>query len=288
MRSVILFVILVFFISACQKVENESELLINSGRKKIETLDYKGASEDFKKASEFEPKSANVFYYIGLAYYKIEEYYVAQTAFQTAVELDPNYSDAIVYFAKATKKYGTADDKWLIEMYNKAIDKDKNCASAYYERAMLEDIGAKQDFDTSIQCFGIMIQKEKDNAELYVKRSMSKSGLKDFNGAIKDCDIAIKINPHFTEAYLQRGSMKFYNRDFKEAEEDFSKVLSDYENAKLLNHEYGASCLNRGVVRIFIENKTGALEDLIKASKYGDLASRTYAYKLIRENKLVE
>ena len=49
---------------------------------------------------------------------------------------------------------------------------------------------------------------EPNNAGAYNNRGISKSNLKDYNGAISDFNKAIELDPDYASAYNNRGSTK--------------------------------------------------------------------------------
>jgi len=76
----------------------------------------------------------------------------------------------------------------------------------------------------------------------------------DLDGAIKDCDAAIRIRPHFASAYLMRGIAKF-------EKEDYAGALKDYDLCIRLDGKIAQAYVNRGIVKHKLEDVKGAIND---------------------------
>jgi tetratricopeptide (TPR) repeat protein len=98
----------------------------------------------------------------------------------------------------------------------------------------------------------------KNNPESYYKNGNAKYQLKDYNGAVKDLDRAIELNPKFTEAYHTRAMC------YGELEK-FDKALADFDNVIELNPGFKNAYLNRAYyVKVYKGDYAGAIEDYNK------------------------
>ncbi len=61
------------------------------------------------------------------------------------------------------------------------------------------------DYFGAIECFDALIQNDSLNSEAFLKRGFSKGGLKDYKGAITDCNHSLIINPNDGRAYICKG-----------------------------------------------------------------------------------
>ena len=130
------------------------------------------------------------------------------------------------------------------------------------------------------------------NAEYYYKQGIEKSDLKDYQGAIKNFNKAIRINPNYAEAYLKRGNSHYLltNKqsaieDYKQAikinpnyaeaynnwgdvcyeQGDYQIAIEDYNRAIEINPNYANAYFKRGIVRIYLGDYQGAVEDYSQA-----------------------
>jgi tetratricopeptide (TPR) repeat protein len=94
---------------------------------------------------------------------------------------------------------------------------------------------------------------------MYNNRAMAKNELKDFQGALADCNLAIKLNNKFLEAYINRSNSKIGLNDFQGAIDDCNKVI-------LIDSSYSAAYNNRGsIYRNNLNDYKSAIKDFTKA-----------------------
>ena len=92
-------------------------------------------------------------------------------------------------------------------------------------------------------------------AYAYVKLGNAKKRLdSDYKGAIKAYNTAIRLNPDFARAYLQRGLVKSELRDYKRA-------IIDYNVAIQLGRGYSDVFSNRGAAKNELGDHKDAMED---------------------------
>jgi len=85
-------------------------------------------------------------------------------------------------------------------------------------------------FDEALIDFNLAIEKDKKGSikhKIYFERAQLKRRyLKDFNGALRDYNSSIKLNPNYTRAYVFRGLIYKRNfRDFEAAEKNYRKSI---------------------------------------------------------------
>lgn len=97
-----------------------------------------------------------------------------------------------------------------------------------------------------------------DSATAYYEKGTEKFYSKDYKGAIKDYSRAIEINPNYIAAYTNRGISKAESGDYKGAIMDYNKVISlDPDDAFVYCY--------RGVVRAKLGDMEGAVADFDKS-----------------------
>ncbi len=102
-----------------QKSKTVDELL-KSGDKKITARKYKEALEDFNKAVELDPYSADIYNYRGMTKYFLEDYKGALADFDKTIELQPDYAEA--YNLRGVVKGELNDEKGACEDWEKAFE----------------------------------------------------------------------------------------------------------------------------------------------------------------------
>ena len=148
--------------------------------------DYGKAMSDAETALRLDPRHAEARYALGEVYAAREDFDVAIEHYQKALQLDPQ--DADTYNAIGTAKSRTGDTTAAIEAYSKAIELNPKVA-------------------------------------LYpVNRSGVYFDLGDFEGVIRDCDLAIAIDRNEYLAYLMRGrALQRLGRE-EEAQKDLNEA----------------------------------------------------------------
>jgi len=102
-----------------QKTKNVDELL-KSGDKKLTARKYKEALEDFNKAVELDPYSADIYNYRGMTKYFLEDYQGALADFNKTIELQPDYAEA--YNLRGVVKGELNDNKGACEDWEKSFE----------------------------------------------------------------------------------------------------------------------------------------------------------------------
>ena len=112
----------------------------------------------------------------------------------------------------------------------------------------------------------------KPSYSLYYSRGLLKAeNLNDFEGALSDLNIAIRMDPLKDNAYIVRGNVKSSLDDYKGSISDFTKAININENNSL-------GFYNRGAVKAkYFKNRKSACLDFGKAAELGYApAKRTF------------
>lgn len=79
------------------------------------------------------------------------------------------------------------------------------------------DLIFKGQFEKSIKLYDEIIELNPAEHELYLRRALSKSQIKDYEGAITDSDIAISLNRNNATLWESRGTIKILSNDYEGA-----------------------------------------------------------------------
>lgn len=121
------------------------------------------------------------------------------------------------------------------------------------------------EFNTNRDFFGKLIPEENKDAKVYFKNAFIKIKAKDYEGAIKDFDKAIELDPNYVSAYYNRGIVKYNLEDYNGSIKDLTKTIELEPNNPNIRDTY----FYRGLANYFISDKKGACEDWIKSKKHG-------------------
>jgi tetratricopeptide (TPR) repeat protein len=115
------------------------------------------------------------------------------------------------------------------------------------------------------------------NQEFY-NLGLEKVKQKDYVGAIEEFSREIEINPHFAEAYLERGLAYFESGAIV-------KAVSDYTEALKIDTKYVKAYYSRAFVRLTLKNYPGALADVDKVILFQPKSAAGYNLRGIIQRK---
>lgn len=294
-----LFIPVVAFSAPAQKVED----FMASGQKKMDMGDNPGAIKDFaeaiklnqtetdsylKKRKEYNGLSdyekalvesgevltvkhelAVPYYSRGMAYAATSTKDLAQKDFETAVDIDPKYADALLQrgvmrHEAGKKEEGCMDIRAAADYGSekaKEIYEDKFCwnSSLNYAKDGMSHLKLNQ-YDKALTDFDLALRINPDSAQNYVYRGRCYYGLGKFNEAQKDFDMAIKKRPYNPEAYYYRGLIYYVSEKWNEAITDFGYAIG-------ADKKFADGYLYRGMCYENIGNTKGALTDYTMVQK---------------------
>lgn len=227
--SVIILVIVTFAFTASALATNnqQAELYNKSCSQQIELADYKNAIADCTSA-------------IALANNPTE----------------PLLSRAIAYYRQGNYLAAIQDS-------DRAISLHKCDFRAYYNRA-LAHAGA-QNYLKAINDLNLALVQfpSKSNlllADIYTDRGLARFELADYQGAMQDFSLAIRLNPQDDRAYYNRGCTCFRHGDYHNAIANFTTSLQ-------LNPANTQAQVNRGIANHQLGYEQAAIQDLQQAAQ---------------------
>jgi len=113
------------------------------------------------------------------------------------------------------------------------------CAPLYVLVALLREIEGT-DHKQVIKLYDAAITDKDDYAIAYTNRGELKRRLGDTEGAMKDLNKAIEIDPNFALAYISRGALKERLKNTDGAMEDYNKAIEIDPNLALTYANLGA------------------------------------------------
>ncbi len=150
-------------------------------------------------------------------------------------------------------------------------------AEIYVNRSITR-MGLK-DYKNALIDVDSAIKIKNDIPLAYLARGLIKHQLNDTLGAIADINKAIQLNYFFTEAYIRRGSIKYDIGDYKGAIDDFTQAIK-------MEPDNPAVYFQRAIAWIKLENKNAAFDDLNKVLELDPYNALTYYNRAIIKGEL--
>lgn len=172
--------------------------------------------------------------------------------------------------------------KWLIfsskakgpytQLYLTHIDENGNDSpSIWLENMSIRNraVNIPEFVNTKFENWETLKEKFIDNDVYTLERGKEKLRIKDYDGALKELDRAIAINPKDLSSINMRGLVRFELGKHREALEDFNKVVEMDPNSFSAYH-------NRANAKILMKDYEGAISDLDVAIKMNSQSSVEY------------
>lgn len=114
----------------------------------------------------------------------------------------------------------------------------------------------------AIEYFSEAIKAAPNSAKLHHYRADAFALSGDYDQAIVDYDIAVRLNPSYPDTYLDRGNTRYLLGHLETALKDFSEAIR-------LKPEWGEAYANRAVIHVELSNDEDAEADVAKAKSLG-------------------
>jgi Flp pilus assembly protein TadD/S1-C subfamily serine protease len=169
------------------------------------------------------------------------------------------------YFIAATDKYirpggeTTQSKKAALNYLNLAIQGKPDYVYAYFLRGIVRD--QLQDYTGALADYNRVIALNPNYSEAYNNLgTLQENHFQNYPQALKEYSRAIEVNPNDAIAYNNRGALK------TERFQDYQGALSDYNRAIAINPNYHEPYYNRGVLKKnHFRDDVGALADYDQA-----------------------
>lgn len=202
------------------------------------------------------PESAQDYNNRGLIQSGDGKFSEALAAFDRAIELDSEYTEA--YFNRGNIYFQQGNYDRALADYNQAILHDPDFHLAYGNRALVQS--SRGDYSSAIADWTELIERDRADALTYFDRGLAYSRLRNWSAARDDSNQAIQLDPNLAKAYNLRG-------DVRVELGDSAGALEDYTQAIERDPSDGLAYNNRAVLWVEMGNVSGACQDLAQAAQ---------------------
>jgi len=122
----------------------------------------------------------------------------------------------------------------------------------------------------TLNLFDDIAQKQPKNYHPFASRAIHKMKINDSNGALKDLNKALLLNPEYHEGYYNRAKL------YAEHKKEFQKAFEDYNKAIQLNTSNAKYFLGRGMVYRVAKQYELAMKDLNKSLELNPSYAKAY------------
>ncbi len=278
---------------------NVVESYIKRGELHAKQNDFPPAVEDYTQALRLSPKNSTALINRGAAYKRIGEYQKAINDYSTALKLDAQNYDAIK--ERADCRALSNDLNGAVEDYEFLLKKNKPGASAlrFQLGEVLLQKGSKgsadENFRQVIAYHTKNLKGSRKSGEAYLQRGLAYAKLGetekaiqdlqdasawkadetvtrynlgrlrlskgDSKGAIADLTEALRLNPKYSPALMDRAAAYAAQGEFMNAQKDLDAALSGEKTAD--------GYYSRAMARLAIGDTSGAVSDIGEAKNFG-------------------
>jgi Trypsin-like peptidase domain/Tetratricopeptide repeat len=137
----------------------------------------------------------------------------------------------------------------------------------------------KGDYQGAIADYDRVLAMNPNFEEVYFRRGIARSLLKNWQGAEADYTRAIEIEPGYSEAYLHRGNMRNILRNWRGAKADFDVAIG-------LRHNVGSAYVGRGIALCELNNCQSGIKDYDLAISIDRSSAEAYQHRGFAYHKL--
>ncbi|MBD2644553.1 tetratricopeptide repeat protein, partial [Aphanizomenon sp. FACHB-1401] len=180
-----------------------------------------GAVTAYQKAIELDPNYAIAYNNLGNALYYQKKLDGAVTAYQKAIELDPNYAIAYNNLGNALSDQKKLDE--AVAAYQKAIELDPNYAIAYNNLG--NALSDQKKLDEAVAAYQKAIELDPNYAIAYNNLGNALSDQKKLDEAVAAYQKAIELDPKLAIAYYNLGNALSDQKKLDEAVAAYQKAI---------------------------------------------------------------
>ena len=235
--------------------------LFESGVNRLVEGNYQAAVADFTQAIELKENIAEAYSDRCRAHLELANYKNAISDCTHAITLTNDPTEPLL--SRGTAYYRQGNYQAAINDSDRVIALHKCDFRAYYNRALA--YAGEKNYLKAVADLNLALVQLPNNspvllADIYTDRGLARFELADYQAAMQDFSLAIRLNPQDERAYYNRGCTCFRHGDYLTAIHNFTTALQ-------LNPDNAQAHLNRGIARHQLGYQQAAIQDLQQAAQ---------------------
>lgn len=182
------------------------------------------AIQDYNSSLHIKPDNPDALNDRGVAHAKLDQHDDAVSDFSKAIQMKPE--EAVFYNNRAQEQSKLGKHDQAVSDYEKAKKLNPNIVNAsasadYYEHGLA--LNQQRQYTPAIHDFTEAIRLDPKHSKAYNQRGFAYQNLGNLDQAVFDYTVAIKIDPRFAEPYCNRGAIYFRQGLAIQGKQDFDQ-----------------------------------------------------------------
>ncbi|MEQ8974053.1 MAG: tetratricopeptide repeat protein [Coleofasciculus sp. C1-SOL-03] len=188
---------------------------------------------------------------------ELRRYENALSAYNRAVELQPDYAEA--WQGQGDALLGLGKPEAALDAYDQAIQIQRQYPEAWKGRG--EALAALQRYEAAIRAFDQVTELQPEDVDTWERRGMVQMKLQRYSAAIASYDQALEIQSNYASAWYQRGWALHNLQQYKEA-------IKSYDKAVEHQPDFAESWYQRGNAFVNLNKHRDAVDSYQKAVQF--------------------
>ena len=200
---------------------NNATDLYRQGKTLYQLKRYEEAQSAYEKALSIRPNYAEAWVGQGNTLQQLQRYEEALAAYEKAIQIDPEDWQAWTGRAQVFERLGR--DQEAIDAFNSAIELQPNAWEAWSGLGKVQ-MKLKQ-YSEAVASFEQLLRLRRDDASAWFQRGWALHQLGQYEEAVKSYDKALNLKPYDAQAWYQRGNALIKLNQYKQAAQAYEQAV---------------------------------------------------------------
>jgi tetratricopeptide (TPR) repeat protein len=258
------------------EVKSNIDSYLTQGLSKGKEGKYKEAESIFNEIIDKYPEYGPAYAYRGFFRHKIElNFEGALKDYSKVIELDLAFTKKErIFYLRAEVKSELDDCVGAIADYSKSIEFKSMVEDSLLSRGLL--LFSSEKLFEAMTDFNSVIKINDKNVDAYRWRALVKNELEDTDGALRDLETALEIDPFDSESYYITAQI-FFGLGKEELNDGYVfSAIENYDLSIQYDKDSEYKYCERGDAKAYIGNYADAIEDYDKAIEIDDEYAEAY------------